>query len=56
VKAAPAAVFSHGAALGRELQEAVTGRITHTAHLAVGVTMVVPKPVGLGIHGPPAVS
>jgi LysR family transcriptional activator of nhaA len=30
-------------ALGRELQEAVKGRITHPARLAVGVTMVVPK-------------
>jgi len=30
-------------ALGRELQEAVKGRVTHPARLAVGVTMVVPK-------------
>jgi LysR family transcriptional activator of nhaA len=30
-------------ALGRELQQAVKGRVTHPARLAVGVTMVVPK-------------
>lgn len=30
-------------ALGRELQEAVKGRVTHPARLAVGLTMVVPK-------------
>ncbi|MCG6925294.1 MAG: LysR family transcriptional regulator [Acidobacteria bacterium] len=30
-------------ALGRELQDAVRGRVTHPARLAVGVTMVVPK-------------
>jgi LysR family transcriptional activator of nhaA len=29
--------------LGHELQEAVKGRVTHPARLAVGVTMVVPK-------------
>ena len=30
-------------ALGREMQEAVKGRVSHPARLAVGVTMVVPK-------------
>ena len=29
--------------LGRELQQAVKGRVTHPARLAVGVTLVVPK-------------
>ena len=30
-------------ALGRELQQAVKGRVTHPARLAVGVALVVPK-------------
>jgi LysR family transcriptional activator of nhaA len=39
-------------ALGRELQEAVKGRVTHPARLAVGVTMVVPKLVAYQILEP----
>ena len=39
-------------ALGRELQEAVKGRVTHPARLAVGVTMVVPKLVAYKILEP----
>jgi LysR family transcriptional activator of nhaA len=38
--------------LGRELQEAVKGRVTHPARLAVGVTMVVPKLVAYQILEP----
>ncbi len=38
--------------LGRELQEAVKGRVTHPARLVVGVTMVVPKLVAYQILEP----
>jgi LysR family transcriptional activator of nhaA len=38
--------------LGRELQEAVKGRVTHPARLAVGVTMVVPNLVAYQILKP----
>jgi LysR family transcriptional activator of nhaA len=38
--------------LGRELQAAVKGRVTHPARLAVGVTMVVPKLVAYQILEP----
>jgi LysR family transcriptional activator of nhaA len=38
--------------LGQELQEAVKGRVTHPARLAVGVTMVVPKLVAYQILEP----
>jgi LysR family transcriptional activator of nhaA len=39
-------------ALGRELQQAVKGRVTHPARLAVGVAMVVPKLVAYRILEP----
>ena len=39
-------------ALGRELQQAVKGRVTHPARLAVGVAMVVPKLVAYQILEP----
>ena len=39
-------------ALGRELQQAVKGRATHPARLAVGVSMVVPKLVAYRILEP----
>jgi LysR family transcriptional activator of nhaA len=39
-------------ALGRELQQAVKGRATHPARLAVGVAMVVPKLVAYRILEP----
>jgi LysR family transcriptional activator of nhaA len=39
-------------ALGRELQQAVKGRVTHPARLAVGVAMVVPKLVAYEILEP----
>jgi LysR family transcriptional activator of nhaA len=39
-------------ALGRELQQAVKGRTTHPARLAVGVAMVVPKLVAYRILEP----
>ena len=38
--------------LGRELQQAVKGRVTHPARLAVGVAMVVPKLVAYQILEP----
>jgi LysR family transcriptional activator of nhaA len=39
-------------ALGRELQQAVKGRVSHPARLAVGVAMVVPKLVAYRILEP----
>ena len=39
-------------ALGRELQQAVKGRVTQPARLAVGVAMVVPKLVAYQILEP----
>jgi len=39
-------------ALGREMQQAVKGRVSHPARLAVGVTMVVPKLVAYQILEP----
>lgn len=39
-------------ALGRELQQAVKGRVSHPARLAVGVAMVVPKLVAYQILEP----